>query len=313
MNKTEIVTGQLKMKQQHFKFDVDALTTAINSFGKGFNLGGNYVIFGCGLTQVNNDVVLEAGAVFINGESYIVDSSTYGSTTVEAVRQFYFDLNEYWDISGNLTVLVNGQTTTKNTRKVRKAVLSPSASVFTNSQYSTIQYITQNLVDAIQLNATNLSTHIANYNGHNFLPNTGNNGGTYAATPTVLTAGVILDTNVTNYKSYSYLVGNLVYWNFTLTFDVVGPVNNISLEMPEWFAVGNGYTTAVIASPTEFNSLGGLLGGSSIGLVVVTTNSTEGRKMWLNNIANSQFLTGSYTIAGTMIFKKLETSTGVPA
>jgi len=310
MNKTVINKGLMQLRQEHYTFDVEALTNAINSFGKGFNLGENYVIFGCGLTQVNSDVVLEAGAVFINGESYIVDGSTFGSTTVSTVRTFYFDLLESWDSNG-LVPFIDG--TVKNTRKVRKAVLSPSASVFTNSQYSTIQYITQNLVDAIQLNATNLSTHIANYNGHNFLPNTGNNGGTYAATPTVLTAGVTLDTNVTNYKSYSYLVGNLVYWNFTLTFDVVGPVNNISLEMPEWFAVGNGYTTAVIASPTEFNSLGGLLGGSSIGLVVVTTNSTEGRKMWLNNIANSQFLTGSYTIAGTMIFKKLETSTGVPA
>lgn len=97
MNMTNIVTGGLKISQNHLKIDSDTIRTAINAYGKAFSISNvdsktNYIITGVELTQVGLDVSQSAGVVYINDEIFEVDASTFLAKTVAEIELYNFFL-----------------------------------------------------------------------------------------------------------------------------------------------------------------------------------------------------------------------------
>ena len=115
------------------------LIESLNSLYKGLSFYGSYIVYGCSLTQVNTDVVLSEGAIFVNGEFYKVDQ-----TTVSVIQGFYFDVVESFDQTG-LKVFLDGST--GQTRLVRKGVLNQSSIVLSGFQYSGMKNLNSDIIN----------------------------------------------------------------------------------------------------------------------------------------------------------------------
>jgi len=309
MNKTLYLDGGMQFRTGAVSFDIDALTEAVNAIVKGLNNTQPLILFGCELSDDESGTFLSSGAVFYNGEIFMVDAASYSNKTVSDVSNYYFDLQESWDTKGLVPFFNN---TVKNTRKIRKAILSIAASSFSNLRYDTITRINEVLQQQINANLANIEAHKANYSNHNFLVNHKTNGGTYDATPNII-SDATLNTSANNYKSYFYIVGNLVFWHFCLSITITSG-DSIVLEMPEWFARGNGYGQGFQDDITNINSEGTPLNTATLTPFYISTNSSgDARKIRFKNSNAVNFPAGSFTFCGSFTFKKLDNDSGYPA
>jgi len=319
MNTTIIQQGQLDLRQEHFRFDVDALTKAITSFGNGFNNNNNYIIYGCSLSVSGGNTTLNEGAIFINGEIYQVEEQNLGTLDPEIIATTrYFDLLESFDPDG-LKDFLDGSI--KNTRKIRKAHLVQSPTVFVDILFGTIEQLNDDInesIDDVQTNVdivqSNLDTHEAIGNNHDFLPNHLNDGDTYDVTLTP-TIGVTIDTSDARYYSRYYILGNLVFYEFALPTTVTGMLNSIILGFETTFPRGNGRGQVFKTTDANFDS-----NSNPVDFSLLEDNwyshtnypSGQVRSIRIAQSGAANVPIGTYVIFGQLVFKKVNGDNGLP-
>lgn len=338
MNKTVSSGGAMQFRINHFEFDINALTNAINSLGKGLNPNtndNNYIISGCNKTVVGSTVNINAGAIFYNGEVFQVDAQSITTDAETFDTRYYFDLLEQWDSNG-LVPYLDGSV--KNTRKIRKAQLVVSPINFTDALYGTMPRLNDDILNAIStveddltvLESTvedvqtyaesvqsNLDIHEAIGDNHNYLANHLFSGVSYDVELTPEDLTVSIDTGNSKYYSRYYMVGNLVFYEFNLPILISNPtLAKLTFSFPSTFPRGNGRSLDVFKTTSaNLDDDGNLIDYSLLVPYYAHTNYPSGdvRQLVIARVGEAYVTSGGHNIIGQLVFKKITSDTGIPA
>lgn len=120
--KMPIKKGTLEFLQDSHKECTDSLVKAI--VGSSYDPSKAYVLYGCIDSGVGDNHIITAGAIFFNGEVYLVDATTFTATSPNvpvltiATTQFYTDADP----------VIFTDTTSHNVHDIRKIVIASGAS-----------------------------------------------------------------------------------------------------------------------------------------------------------------------------------------
>lgn len=117
-----IKKGTLEFLQDAYKECTDSLVKAI--VGNSYDPSKAYVLYGCVDSGTGDNHIITAGAIFFNGEVYLVDATTFTTTSPNvpvltiATTQFYTDADP----------VIFTDTTSHNVHDIRKIVIASGAS-----------------------------------------------------------------------------------------------------------------------------------------------------------------------------------------
>lgn len=134
--------GTLDHIQAAYKEGMDAIAKAfINFLGIAYNASNFYILHGCANSGTGSDYNISAGAIFYNGEIYLVDATTFtaagGETCVGIITTTYFAADEADPVTFTDGIL-------RNVHEIRKIVFASGVSGSGDVDFADLVYSNTN-------------------------------------------------------------------------------------------------------------------------------------------------------------------------
>jgi hypothetical protein len=157
-------SAQIKIKQGTLKFLQDANYEALGSIVQGligatYNTSTVYVLNGCKNTGAGSNYIIGGGAVFYNGEIFLVDAASFSISGIN-VAVCTLAVTQY---TTNADPVTFSDLSTHNVHNVRKVLISSGTSGSGLSDYSGVTFLNFTIPAQVNISGTGLASVSGTY------------------------------------------------------------------------------------------------------------------------------------------------------